>query len=334
MTEHEKLLRRTFKGKTCLVTGGAGFIGSHLVERLAELGANVIIYDNLMRGKHSIRNLNEIYQRFPTPRLVVGDILDFERLKPLVNESDFIFHLAALPSHRLALERPRDYALIDLIGTVNILEAMRLSKKRKQKMVFASSNKVYGKQKTPWREDMPYAPEGPYAQAKVSAEEFCKQYHKYYGIKTIIIRYHHVIGTRTNPELALAIFTERVLQGKPPIIHGHFEKGKFTPCAADFTNIADAVNGTLIATAKVKDLDIFNIAKPKLTTVLELAELVIKYLNSKVKPRFIEMLPHETLLHHSDVSKAKKVLGFEAKIPAEVSVKQYVEWRLSYGKNF
>lgn len=328
-----KLLEKTFKGKNCLVTGGAGFIGSHLSEKLMELGANVAIYDNMMRGRESYRNITEIFEKY-SPVLIVGDILDFDKLKKSIENQDFIFHLAALPSHRLALERPREYALIDLVGTVNVLEAMRLTGSS-AKMLFASSNKVYGKQEPPWREDKPVIPEGPYATSKASAEEFCRQYYKYYGIKSVIIRYHHVIGTRTNSELVLAIFTERVLKNLPPEVHGKKNKnGEFESCSADYTNVSDAVRGSLIASSKIDKFDIFNLAKPTLTTIKDMADIVIKHLGKNIKPIYVDMLSHETLVHHSDVSKAKETLGFEAQIPAEVSIKQYVDWRLKYGDRF
>jgi len=232
------------------------------------------------------------------------------------------------------LERPRDYALIDLIGTVNVLEAMRLTNSS-AKMLFGSSNKVYGKQEPPWREDKPVIPEGPYAASKAAAEEFCKQYYKYYGIKSVVIRYHHVIGTRTNSELVMAVFTERILKNLPPEVHGRRNaNGQFESCSADYTNVADAVRGSLLAMAKVDKFDIFNIAKPTLLTISDMADIAIKHMKSSLKPVYVEMLPHETLVHHSDVGKAKKELGFEATIPSEFSIKQYIDWRLKYGDNF
>ena len=188
-----------FKDMNVLVTGGAGCIGSHLVQRLCQLGAKVTIFDNMMRGDEAFRNLKETSETC-SPSIVIGDILDFEKLKELFqNDFNVVYHLAALPSHRLALEKPRDYAMVDVIGTVNILEAARLSKTTKT-IVFGSSNKIYGKQKTPFREDMEPMPEGPYGQAKISSEEWCMQYSKYYGLNTPVIRYHHVLGSRTQPD--------------------------------------------------------------------------------------------------------------------------------------
>lgn len=318
------------KDRKILVTGGAGFIGSHLVEKLLDLGSEVTIYDNFMRGEESQRNLNEIFENHRSPHVVVGDVLDFEKLKRTMNGMDLIFHLAALPSHRLALEQPREYALVDVIGTVNVLEAVRLLEPSPQ-IVFGSSNKVYGKQQIPFKEDMIPAPEGPYGQSKLSSEHFCYQYSKYYGIDVPTVRYHHVIGSRCQPDLALSIFTERVINNQNPIVHGHFENGKFTSCAADFTNIDDAVHGSILA-SKIKGFDVFNLGTGKVTTILELANLVIDYLNKRnIKPVFKEMLPHEALVHCADVTKAKKILGFVAKGSVQTSVKQYVDWRLEIG---
>ena len=318
-----------FKGANVLVTGGAGCIGSHLTQKLCEMGANVTIFDNMMRGEEAFRNLREVFETCQ-PSLVVGDILDFEKVMEVFKSNlDFVYHLAALPSHRLALERPRDYAMIDVIGTVNILEAARLSKTTPT-IVFASSNKVYGKQKPPFREEFEPIPEGPYGQAKISAEEWCMQYSKYYGLNTPVIRYHHVLGPRTQPDREISIFTERILNGLSPIVHGKFENKKFISCAADYTDVSDAVNGTLLST-KVKGFDVFNLATGKMTTVEDIAKLVMKFLGKKVPIEHKELLSHESLVHLSDVSKAKRILGFTAKVPVEQSVKNYVEWRLKTG---
>lgn len=324
-----KIKEKKIDGKKILVTGGAGFIGSHLVERLIKLGSSVTIYDNLLRGEESLRNLKEIFEH-SKPEIIVADVLDFEKVKEQVNGKDIIFHLAALPSHRLALRQPRDYALVDLIGTVNILEAARLTEPT-PKIVFASSNKVYGKQQIPFKEDMVPIPEGPYGQSKLSSEEFCRQYATYYGMDIPVIRYHHVVGPRCQPDLVLSIFTERVINNLPPIIHGHFEKEKFTPCAADFTNIYDAVEGTVLAT-KINGFDVFNLGTGKVTTILELANMIISQFKNNLKPKLKEMLPHEALLHCADITKAKKILGFTAKHTIETSVKQYIDWRLKTGE--
>lgn len=282
-----------------------------------------------MRGDEALRNLGEIY---PSSDLsfVFGDILDFEKVQEVFkSDFDIVYHLAALPSHRLALEKPRQYAITDIIGTVNILEATRLSKTN-PKVVFASSNKVYGKQKTPFREDFPPLPEGPYGQAKISSEDWCRQYSKYYGLDVPVIRYHHVLGPRTQPDREISIFTERIINGLSPIVHGKFENGEFVSCGADYTDVNDAVRATILS-SKVKGFDVFNIATGKLTSVEQIAKLVMRLLGKEMPIEHKEMLPHESLVHLSDVSKAERVLGFKAGIPVEESVKSYVDWRLKVG---
>ena len=313
-----------------LVTGGAGCIGSHLVERLCEKNHEVTIYDNMMRGGEASRNIKEVLATCE-PKVVTGDILDFEKVKETFQEGfDTVYHMAALPSHRLALEKPREYAETDIMGTVNILEAARLSE-TSPTVVFASSNKIYGKQKPPFREDMDPMPEGPYGQAKLSSEEWCMQYAKYYGMNTPVIRYHHVLGPRTQPDREVSIFTERVMNGQNPIVHGKTEDGKFVSCAADYTDVSDAVEGTLLAANKVKGFDVFNLATGKVTTVEEIARLVMRFVGRQLPIEHREMLPHETLVHLSDVSKAKNKLGFTPKVSVEESVKNYVEWRKTVG---
>jgi nucleoside-diphosphate-sugar epimerase len=318
-----------WNGKYVLVTGGMGCIGSHMVQRLCSLGAKVTILDNKMRGDEAARNLAEVLATCK-PSIVTGDVLDMEKVKEAVKDNDAVFHLAALPSHRLALERPRDYAMVDIIGTVNILEAVRLSETNPT-VVFASSNKVYGKQPPPFREDMQLLPEGPYGQAKACSEDWCKQYSKYYGLNTPVIRYHHVLGPRTQPDREISIFTERVLSGLSPIVHGKFENGRFVSCAADYTDVSDAVEGSLLA-AQVNGFDAFNLATGRLTSVEDIARLVMRFCGKDMPIERKEMMAHESLTHLSDVSKAERVIGFKAKVPVEQSVKSYIDWRLKTGE--
>lgn len=309
-----------------LVTGGAGFIGSHLSEALIEKGNSVVVIDNLSRGKFNSRIIKEIKGRYVFKR---GDVTNYKFVKNIFRENafDVVFHLAALPSHRHALERPYEYIHIDLMGTENILEAARLSQK-KPLVVFASSNKVYGKQKCPWKEDKLPQPEGPYAVAKWSAEKLCEMYHKYFNLPTLILRYHHVAGARSNPELALSVFVEQALKNQPLEVHGLFKNQSFESCSANYTDVRDAIRASLLAVKKYKTFEIFNIANKRLIKVAKIAELVVKKLNSKSKIVTVPLLPHETLEHRSNLSKAEKQLGFVASIPVEKAIDDYIEWRL------
>lgn len=312
--------------RTSIVTGAAGFIGSHIAQAINNKGENVVGYDNLDRGIVGIKNLYDIrHERFS---FVGGDIRDFERLRTAIHGGvDVIYHMAALPSHRLALSRPHDYMSVDLEGTYNVLEAARLCNP-KPLVVFASSNKVYGKQECPWREDKLPQPEGPYAVAKYSAELLCEMYSKYFGVPTLIIRYHHVAGPRSNPELALSIFVEQALKHEILQVHGKQTSRGFESCSANYTHVDDAVRATLLAVDNYNGFDIYNVANEKTVTVESMARWVIQRLNSKSTIDLVEMLPHETLVHASDVSKIKDRLKFVTENSAEDAYADYTEWRL------
>lgn len=310
-----------------LVTGGLGFIGSHLVEALHKRGDQVIILDNFSRGEYSRRIEKELEP--VNPLIINGDIRDFELVKRTVAEGvDVIYHMAALPSHRLALQRPHEYGEIDLMGTLNVLEAARLQK-NPPLVLFASTNKVYGKQKCPWKEWMPPQPEGPYAVAKWASEKLCEMYHTYYGLSVVVLRYHHVIGARSNPELAASVFVDQALENKHIEIHGLYEGKEFVSASANYTDIHDAIEATLLATEKVSGYDVFNIANTKLLSVETIAKEIISALESKSILVHTPLLPHETLVHQSDVTKAKNALGFVAYGSIEQSIKDYIAWRMS-----
>ncbi len=316
-------------GRLIVVTGSTGFIGTNLVEALVKNGDKVIGYDNLSRGQASVKNLTQTRAPREMYDFVVGDILDFKRLKSVIKDGvDVVYHLAALPSHRLALERPHEYTMVDIVGTGNVLEAARICK-NKPIVVFASSNKVYGKQPPPWREDKLVLPEGPYAVAKSASEQLCEMYAKYFDVPCVVPRFHHVAGPRSHPDLALSIFVEAALAHKEVNVHGKFDKKQFTSCSADYTHVNDAIRATLLMVDKYKGFEIFNVANKKLTTVEYIAQRVANRLYPQLKINQIQMMSHETLVHHSDVSKAKDLLGFEAEIPVETAIDDYIDWRIA-----
>lgn len=313
--------------KQIVVTGHCGFIGSHLTEALYRQEDKVTGFDNLSRGDVSLRNLHDLKDKCET---VVGDILNFRHLKSVIKSGvDVVYHLAALPSHRLALERPHDYLQIDLAGTANVLEAARLADP-KPLVVFASSNKVYGKQECPWREDKLPQPEGPYAVAKYGSELMCEMYAKYFNVPVVVIRYHHVAGPRSNPDLALSIFVEQAMKNELMEVHGKFEEDKFISCSANYTHIDDAIRGTLLAEEHYTGFNIFNIANSQETTVFDMATEVKRRLQSSSPINLVTLDRHETVKHVSDVSKAHEKLGFQAKIPVETAIHDYIDWRLDY----
>lgn len=313
--------------KTNVVTGSAGFLGSRLTEMLNARDETVVGYDNLDRGEVGLRNVMDT--KHPLYKFVAGDILDYQKLKTVIHDGvDRVFHMAAFPSHRLALERPYEYLSVDLQGTANVLEAARLCRP-KPLVIFASSNKVYGKQECPWREDKLPQPEGPYAMSKYAAELMCEMYTKYFDVPTLVLRYHHVAGKRSNPELALSIFVEQALKGEILQVHGKQTTQGWESCAANYTHVDDSMRATLMAADNYSGYDIFNIANEKTITVEHMARWVVERLKSRSTIERVDMLSHETLLHASDVSKARNRLGFKTEYTAEEAFADYVEWRLA-----
>lgn len=313
-----------------LITGGAGCIGSYLAERLAAEN-EVTVLDNFSRGDESLRNMREVVKAFPKVRFVIGDICNLDLIKELVPEFNAVYHLAALPSHRRALEDPHSYALTDVIGTVNVLEAVRLSGKQ-IKVLFASSNKVYGKAPVPFKEEIPSQPEGPYGRAKLDGEEWCRLYSKYYEMHVVVTRLFHVIGPRSQPDRELSIFVEQILNGQPQIVHGAIgERGEFVSCSAGYTNIYDTVEGLVKAMDYNQSFDIFNLGSVVETPVFEIARKAQELLGKNLEIIKKQMLPHEALRQSADPEKSKKLLGWEAKIPVDRSIEQYIDWRLKIG---
>jgi nucleoside-diphosphate-sugar epimerase len=324
-------LKNYYKGKRVLVTGGAGCVGSHLVEKLDDLQAEVIALDNFSRAEDNPRNKKEVLKNHPRVKFLKGDVLDFELIKRLIKKNDLVFHLAALPSHRLALLDPRGYASADILGTVNCLEAIRIAN-RPVKMLFTSTNKVYGKQPPPFKETLPPGPAGPYGQAKLDAEEWCRLYAEFYQLPVVVTRLFHVIGPRSQPDRELSIFVEQILNDQPQIVHGRKINGRFVSCSAGYTNVYEVIEGLLLALMKTKGFDIFNLGSAVETPVIEIARTAQKILKKESRIIEKEMLSHESLHQASDPVKAKKLLGWEAKTPVRKSIQQYIAWRLEIGE--
>ncbi len=312
-----------------LVTGGAGFIGSNLIDAIPP-EHQVAIFDNLLRGHESVANLREITRAHSFEH---GDVRDEHRVREVIRQYhiDLIFHLAAMPSHRLAMTRPpMEYVKVDLLGTLNIVDAAR---EYGASIVFASSNKVYGHQPIPWREDMPLLPEGPYGQAKASAEDYLRQYAKYHGIPSVAIRFHHVLGKRCHSELVLPIFTHHALHGELLTVNGRTIDGRWESCAADWTNIDDVVQGLIhFIEHPPEGFDVFNFGSGKMETVEKLAQLVSLETHSYSAIVRGEALSHEGIHHLADIEKARAAGVFESTHTLGDSVHQYVEWHVRRAK--
>jgi UDP-glucose 4-epimerase len=287
-----------------LVTGGGGFIGSHLVERLLRDGYEVRVLDNFATGHRE--NLAEVDSDF---ELIEGDIQSYERVHNAVRGSDVVFHLAALPSVPRSVQDPLTSTASNVTGTLNVLLAARDEGVRR--VVFASSSSVYGPQREyPQREDVAARPISPYAVSKLAAEGYCRAFTQVYGLETVAVRYFNVFGPRQDPlsQYAAVIprFITAVLAGESPVIFGDGEQSR------DFTYIDNTIDGTLLAsTAQGVAGETFNLACGEGTTLNQLLDHIRELSGKPVEAVYAEAKPGDLRRSLADISSAREALGYE-----------------------
>ena len=254
--------------KTC-VTGGAGFIGSHLVDRLLADGHEVVVLDNLSTG--NLENLADADGRF---EWIEGDLRDPAAVERAVASCEVVYHQAALAAVARSVETPREVTDVNIGGTLNVLLAARDADVRR--VVFASSSSVYGDTpELPKRESMPLSPRSPYAATKASAEAFLSAFRATYGLETVAFRYFNVYGPRQSPRSRYAAvvprFIEAMSRGEPPVVHGDGEQTR------DFTFVGDVVDALArAATAPDAVRGPMNLGGGSRTSILHLAEVIAK----------------------------------------------------------
>ena len=309
-----------------LVTGAFGFIGSHLVEKLLDLGEKVIALSRPNPPENNYRYLVR-HPKSGNLRIALIDVTDFGAIKSLVSGEDIevIYHLAAIASHRLSPNEPYKYLMINYLGLLNILEAARICEPS-PKIVFASSSSVYGDSPPPLKEDMEPKPKGPYALSKFFGEKLCRLYHEHYGLECPIIRYFNIVGERCRGNIVFRIFAERIVRGQPVEVYGRWLNGIFKPAERDFTYVKDAVEGTILVGEKAGGCEIFNLGFGRPVSVLKVAELLMEALGRKVEVIKKELKPHESLISYSSNEKARRLLGWSPKIDIEEIVRRYAEW--------
>lgn len=290
------------KGKNILVTGGAGFIGSHLVDKLS-LENKVIVVDNLSSG--SLANLERSKDRIT---FVKGDTLDKGLLMDIVAEVELIFHLAANVGNIKSIEDPYFDMDVNIKGTINLLEACLNSNIKR--LVYSSSGAIFGEAKRlPIDEDHPLNPESPYGVSKLAAEKYCFAFHKVHGVPTTALRYFNVYGPRQGSSQypnVIAIFFNRIRQGKPLTI---FWDGKQT---RDFVFVEDVVKANILAATQPAAVgETFNIATGKANSVEQVANL-IKQISGKESP-VTYAAPRAGEVRHSqaNIEKARRMLGYK-----------------------
>ena len=302
--------------RNVVVTGGAGFIGSHLTEALVRGGYHAIVIDDLSSGK-----LDNIKDLLCEVKFVKGSIIDFPLLKELFHDVDYVFHQAAISSVPRSIENPRATHDANASGTLNVLLAA--SQNNVKKVIYASSSSVYGDVPVlPKKEDMTPHPLSPYAVAKLAGENYCRVFWQVYQLPSVSLRYFNVYGPRQNPNSQYAAvipqFIRRVLKGNPPIIFGDGEQTR------DFTFVRDVVEANILA-VQSDACGLFNISRGESITINRLAELVIDLVGNKVEPIYEE--PRLGDIRHSfaDISKAK-AFGYEPKYGLRNGLAETIRW--------
>ena len=293
-----------------IVTGGAGFIGSHLTKYLIKKGHNVSVIDSLRRG--SLENLKEMEDKIDFQKI---DILDYNAMKSVVKNTDGIFHQAALGSVPQSFKEPEEYRRVNAIGTENIL---KLAKEFGFKVVYASSSSVYGNQnKFPIKEDAAKKPLNPYGQSKLEAEQFAEKYSKL-GVKVIGLRYFNVFGIGQNPNYAGVIpkFIEQLIHHKPPIIYGNGNQLR------NFTFVDDVVEANVLAFESKTEHAFINIATGVMTSVRQLAEIMINLSGLSIKPIYEKPREGDIEKSQADISLAKSLINWEPKTTLEEGLKK------------
>jgi UDP-glucose 4-epimerase len=299
-----------------IVTGGAGFIGSHLAKELVRRGYQVVIIDNLSTGK-----ISNVEPLLGSIEFVKGSITNLPLLRKLFSGADYIFHQAAIPSVPRSIENPKASHNSNINGTLNVLLAARDNGIKK--VVYASSSSIYGDTPNlPKVEDMMPNPQSPYAVTKLTGEYYCNVFHIIYGLSTVSLRYFNVYGPQQDPDSPYAavipIFINSALAGKSPIIYGDGEQTR------DFTFIKDVVEANILA-AESKVTGTFNIGRSKSVTINQLAQLIIRFVgNSAVKPLHTDPRPGDVAHSLADISKAK-AFGYHPKYSLEQGLKETLD---------
>jgi UDP-glucuronate 4-epimerase len=309
--------------KNILITGGAGFVGSTLCDRLLELGLNVINLDNFNDSYNPLIKRKNISSALLNPdyTLVQGDINDKNLLEEIFNKYNFetVIHLAALAGVRQSITDPLNYIDVDIKGTVNILEFCKKFKIRK--LIFASSSSVYGRNKPPFKESDPLDLQvSPYAAAKRSGEIFCRTYNELFGIPTICLRFFTVYGPRQRPEMAIHNFVKRIDEEIELSVFGDGSSYR------DYTYIDDIVDGIISSIDYKCNFEIFNLGNSDKVSLNDLIRLIEVKLGKTSNKRYLQSQPGDVEYTCADLSKSESLLGYKSKIRIDEGIDRFVKW--------
>jgi UDP-glucuronate 4-epimerase len=299
-----------------LVTGGAGFVGSHVVEALLAREHDVVVLDDFNDFYDPALKRRNVAGFAKRAEIIEGDI----RAKLPVGKFDAIIHLAARAGVRPSLAQPRLYTDVNVAGTQNLLEFARETGVRK--FVFASSSSVYGvNQKVPFSESDPIQnPISPYAATKLAGEALCHVYHHLYGIDMVCLRFFTVYGPCQRPDLAIRKFTEAILAGKPIEVFGDGST------ARDYTYIDDTLQGVMAALDRSFGFEIINLGESRTVELAELVRLIEKALGKSATVKRLPPQPGDVPITFADISKARRLLDYNPQVAIEDGITRFVEW--------
>jgi UDP-glucose 4-epimerase len=302
-----------------LVTGGAGFIGSHIAQALVHRQKRVRVLDNFLTGKKE--NVAEFLADI---ELLEGDIQDLETCRRAVRDVGCILHQAALPSVPRSISDPLTTNEINITGTLNILIAAREA--RVDKIVFASSSSTYGADtRLPKREGNEGRPLSPYAVSKHAGEDYCRLFGDLFGMATISLRYFNVFGPRQDPSsqysAVIPLFITKVLRGESPAVFGNGEQSR------DFTYVENVVEANILASeASIPKSDVMNIACGERITINSLLDSINRILGTNIAAAYAKERPGDIMHSFADISKAKRVLGYVPRVSFQEGLEKTIAW--------
>jgi len=301
-----------------LVTGGAGFIGSHLAEELARRGEHVRVVDNLITGKR--QNVAHV----PSAEFLEGDLADLDVARRAVQGIDYVLHQAAIPSVPRSVQDPITSNRANIDASLNVLVAARDAGVKR--VVYAGSSSAYGNTPTlPKVETMATAPLSPYALQKLVAEQYCQMFTSLYGLETVTIRYFNVFGPRQDPSSpysgVISIFISALCDARQPTIYGDGEHTR------DFTYIANVVDGVLRAcTADRASGEVINVATGGRISLNTLFKTIRGLVGANIEPIYADLRPGDVKDSQADISKARRILGYQPTVSFEDGLAKTVAW--------
>jgi nucleoside-diphosphate-sugar epimerase len=301
-----------------LVTGGAGFIGSHLAEELARRGEHVRVVDNLSTGKR--QNLAHV----PSVEFLEGDLADLDVARRAVQGIDYVLHQAAIPSVPRSVQDPITSNRANIDASLNVLVAARDAAVKR--VVYAGSSSAYGNTPTlPKVETMATAPLSPYALQKLVAEQYCQMFTSLYGLETVTIRYFNVFGPRQDPSSpysgVISLFISALCDARQPTIYGDGEHTR------DFTSVANVVDGVLRAcSAESAKGEVINVATGGRISLNTLFKTIRELVRANIEPIYADPRPGDVKDSQADISKARRILGYQPTVSFEDGLAKTVTW--------